>query len=33
IGTCVADATATGGEEGTAKVREATEAIGRLLQS
>jgi DNA-binding FrmR family transcriptional regulator len=33
IGTCVAEATASGGEEGPAKVREATEAIGRLLQS
>lgn len=33
IGTCVADATAAGGAEGAAKVKEAAEAIGRLLQA
>lgn len=33
IGTCVADATAAGGAEGAAKVKEATDAIARLLQS
>lgn len=33
IGTCVAEATAAGGPEGVAKVAEATEAIGRLLQA
>lgn len=33
IGSCVADAAAAGGPEGAAKVREATEAIGRLLQA
>ena len=33
IGTCVADATAIGGPEGAAKVKEAADAIGRLLQA
>jgi len=30
---CVADAVATGGPEGDAKVREASEAIARLVRS
>lgn len=33
IGTCVADATAAGGAEGASKVKEATDAIGRLLRA
>lgn len=33
IGTCVADATAAGGPEGAVKVKEAADAIGRLLQA
>ena len=30
---CVADAAAAGGEEGEAKIREASEAIARLIRS
>ncbi|MDA8062852.1 MAG: metal-sensitive transcriptional regulator [Actinomycetota bacterium] len=33
IGTCVAEAAAAGGLEGAAKVKEAADAIGRLLQA
>lgn len=33
LGHCVADATAAGGETAEAKVKEATEAIGRLMKS
>ncbi len=33
IGSCVADAVAAGGPEGRDKVKEAADAIGRLLQA
>ncbi len=33
IGTCVADAVSAGGAQGAAKVTEAADAIGRLLQA
>jgi CsoR family transcriptional regulator, copper-sensing transcriptional repressor len=33
LGSCVADAVATGGPEAEAKVREASEAIARLVRS
>lgn len=33
LGSCVADAIEQGGEEGQEKVREATEAIARLVKS
>lgn len=33
LGHCVADATAEGGETAEAKVKEAAEAIGRLMKS
>lgn len=33
LATCLADAAATGGPEATAKIREASDAIARLVRS